>query len=558
MLMDATYPSRDSSPTQMTASPTDEGRKTCGDATDSPVAGTIVEFPGLFDVMMGRGIGPNEHPGNKRYRTIVHSFQSDYLATKKRNEKEKIARKAIRNVKANGARFIKQVEGALVSTSDGNKEGPKGKKRNSKQWVVVEKETVLEKTKQALRFVGHYQSSKSKQSGDISEGADEGDYSSGGGASLSKASTRLMKSKGQEYTMGSIVDRGVGRQSGAVMPPMRGGARQEPSPIGAATTSSRFPPAPHHLHPSASTLLSQHVASSSLSSQVSSSSALLRQQQEIIANQEQLMRAVATGLGPSATSSLLGGLGGSVASYGGLGDPLGDHDLSRIALLLQHSRRSQQQQEVGDTTNLLFQRLAAARSSTAWHPQRQAQPNVSALDRLLLGLPAIPSSLGGGSMGDVWTTPQGGQRAPPSSSLLGATSRNADAASTLRALILPTSREFLPMASSISGVAGGGTTHDGLLLPTSGRDSRRSDSSPLSSKGRQNADLAAQNSALLSLLRQRQQQTTNEMPGTNHRPPADLIQALTSHLSAELRRSFDQRSPPDPPRNNDEEGKRRE
>jgi hypothetical protein len=562
MLMDANY-AIDSSPTHIIASPTStaEGRKASGgDTADSPVAGTIVEFPTQFDVMMGRGIGPNEHPGNRRYRTIVHSFQPEYLATKKRKEKEKIARKAIRTVKANGARFIKPVEGALAT--DSNKEGPKGKNKHSKRWVVVEKETVLEKTKQALRFVGHYHN-KNRKSGDSSEGDDSSD----GGTSPSKTSRPAFKSKGQEYAMGSI-DRGTARQRDTA-PLMRREGPRPPSPV--APASSRFP-APHHLLPSASTLLSHSHHPAPLSSQVPFSSLFRRQQlqQEMIANQEQIRRAVAAGLGGglgsapphgsggsssspvSAAPSLHGGLGLGPIGYGGLGDPLRG-DLSRIALLLRHTRRPLQEQVggAGDPTNVLLQRMA--RSSADRYPLRAAQPNLSTLDRLLLGLPPVPSSLDGG-MSNAW--PQGGPSAAPSlastSPSLLASSRSADATNMLRSLMMPTSRENLPTGTSVSGLAGeAGTTNDGLLAARA--DSQRSDtSSRLSSQGDQNVDLSAQNSALLSLLRQRQQHTTNDMSGPNHhRPPADLMQALASQQYLAEQRRTDRQPPPDPSRRND-------
>lgn len=114
----------------------------------------MVEELGQFDVLLGRGIGPNEHSGNIRYRTIVQTYQKEYLATNKRKEKERIAKKAIAAVEANGARFLRQID-EESSKAGNNGTDKKATKNSKKRYTIAEKEIVLEKTKQSLRFQGH-------------------------------------------------------------------------------------------------------------------------------------------------------------------------------------------------------------------------------------------------------------------------------------------------------------------------------------------------------------------------------------------------------------------
>jgi hypothetical protein len=92
------------------------------------------------DVFMGRGVARNEHAGNVRYRDIVARHKEEYLATTRRVKKNKIASKVTKAVESNGGRFLR--EWSPSSRADQN------------LFVVEERPIVLEKVKQALRFLG--------------------------------------------------------------------------------------------------------------------------------------------------------------------------------------------------------------------------------------------------------------------------------------------------------------------------------------------------------------------------------------------------------------------
>ena len=86
---------------------------------------------GIDDVLLGRGGRTNSHIGNKRYRTIVADYQSEYLEARKK-DKILIARRIVALVKERGGRFLKQ--------------GP-----TDQTWMEVPDKRATEKTSQALR-----------------------------------------------------------------------------------------------------------------------------------------------------------------------------------------------------------------------------------------------------------------------------------------------------------------------------------------------------------------------------------------------------------------------
>jgi hypothetical protein len=95
------------------------------------------------DVLIGRGSGPNDHEGNILFRSLVRDRKSEYMATNHRQTKTKIAREVIDTVLAQNGRFMKKIDPA-----EAKKLGiPKG----VDAWCPVNKMTVMEKAKQALR-----------------------------------------------------------------------------------------------------------------------------------------------------------------------------------------------------------------------------------------------------------------------------------------------------------------------------------------------------------------------------------------------------------------------
>ncbi len=91
----------------------------------------MVAAIGSNDVLCGRGGATNNHPGNKRFRSIVIDYMPAYLLARKK-EKATIARRIVDQIKENGGRFLKRSDG-------------------SNTWIEVSDKKATEKTSQALR-----------------------------------------------------------------------------------------------------------------------------------------------------------------------------------------------------------------------------------------------------------------------------------------------------------------------------------------------------------------------------------------------------------------------
>jgi hypothetical protein len=96
-----------------------------------------------YDVLFGRGSGPNDHEGNIRFRQIVADRKAEYMATNHRMTKAKIAKEIVDQVFASYGRFMKKVEQAELRVL--------GMPDTADVWQVVGDDTVMEKAKQALR-----------------------------------------------------------------------------------------------------------------------------------------------------------------------------------------------------------------------------------------------------------------------------------------------------------------------------------------------------------------------------------------------------------------------
>jgi len=106
----------------------EESRLTTTNEKEAALMATIAEN----DVLSGRGGATNNHPGNKRFRTIVSDHMPEYLVARKK-EKAVIARRIVNQIKAKGGRFLKR-------TGD-----------SDACWVEVSDKKATEKTAQALR-----------------------------------------------------------------------------------------------------------------------------------------------------------------------------------------------------------------------------------------------------------------------------------------------------------------------------------------------------------------------------------------------------------------------
>lgn len=95
------------------------------------------------DVLFGRGSGPNDHEGNICFRQLVAERKSEYMATSHRVTKATIAKEIVDQVFAANGRFMKKVEPSELKEL--------GLPEESDVWEIVGDDTLMEKTKQALR-----------------------------------------------------------------------------------------------------------------------------------------------------------------------------------------------------------------------------------------------------------------------------------------------------------------------------------------------------------------------------------------------------------------------
>jgi len=123
-----------------------------------------------YDVLCGRGTGPNEYCGNKHFLSLVAMRRSEYIGTSSRSKKAKIAAEIIHQVQSATppGRFLEKVKSSC-------------KRSNSPAvWVEVRDEKkFLEKAKQALRETWHRktpgESGSSSSTGSSSSSSSSGD-----------------------------------------------------------------------------------------------------------------------------------------------------------------------------------------------------------------------------------------------------------------------------------------------------------------------------------------------------------------------------------------------
>mmetsp|Transcript_25361 Transcript_25361/g.47174 ORF Transcript_25361/g.47174 Transcript_25361/m.47174 type:complete len:683 (-) Transcript_25361:175-2223(-) len=84
-----------------------------------------------YDVLSGRGGGTNVHPGNCRFRDLIHANRRRYLKAKK-NDKPAISRSIVRSIRDAGGRFLRKDESTGL-------------------WYEIGDAGAREKTSQALR-----------------------------------------------------------------------------------------------------------------------------------------------------------------------------------------------------------------------------------------------------------------------------------------------------------------------------------------------------------------------------------------------------------------------
>ena len=134
---------------------------------------TYVLEPKEYDILLGRGTGPNIHEGNIKFRDEINARKTEYNATSNRATKSSIARTIINTVTG---RFLKKLDGQevkalktklskTISKSISKSDFKEKLLKTEDIYVVVEDDfTITEKAKQTLRQNAKLRSSPIKQS----------------------------------------------------------------------------------------------------------------------------------------------------------------------------------------------------------------------------------------------------------------------------------------------------------------------------------------------------------------------------------------------------------
>lgn len=90
------------------------------DRTLSPsspyVAQTTTKYS--YDIICGRDRIAHFHPGNHRFRQLIHAYREVYQFASRRDEKSKITQTVIETVRREGGRFVKELDGQFLPVED--------------------------------------------------------------------------------------------------------------------------------------------------------------------------------------------------------------------------------------------------------------------------------------------------------------------------------------------------------------------------------------------------------------------------------------------------------
>jgi hypothetical protein len=146
-----------SSDTESTSHTTDLRHVTTSKSTSATAAAVTSSGTDLrsCDVLLGRGTGPANHPGNIYFRDIVERVKPSYVHTPSRKVKNKLVLQVVNDVKSRGGRFLrKQPLSGSKATGDDDADSIIGGEDEG-IFEVVTDAVAFEKTKQAIRYV-HY------------------------------------------------------------------------------------------------------------------------------------------------------------------------------------------------------------------------------------------------------------------------------------------------------------------------------------------------------------------------------------------------------------------
>lgn len=99
-------------------------------------------IPNESDVLVGRGKGVQNSPGNIRYRHYILQYVPEYRRCKGKVDRDLVMRKIIHLVEASGGRFLRDRK-------------PGGAKTATSAWEVLSEEEIVNKVKQAVKDMAH-------------------------------------------------------------------------------------------------------------------------------------------------------------------------------------------------------------------------------------------------------------------------------------------------------------------------------------------------------------------------------------------------------------------
>jgi hypothetical protein len=100
---------------------------------------------GPYDVLLGRGTGPNNNQGNVEFRISVEKVRDAYTSTPSRKSKNQIVQKTVEAIKAKRGRFLNKLTKRQIKMA--------GMHQKKVLYEVATNDIAVEKTKQALRYV---------------------------------------------------------------------------------------------------------------------------------------------------------------------------------------------------------------------------------------------------------------------------------------------------------------------------------------------------------------------------------------------------------------------
>lgn len=175
------------------------------------MTGLITELH-KYDVLCGRGSGPNERAGNIHFRDLVATRKAEYLAVNPRDHqnKNRIAREIVETVRSQGGRFLKRAAASAAAAQPGADGG--------EAYELADEPTVMEKAKQALRQNRNVNASGGRRDSGGSGGGGGGGEPSPPSSSASKVASGRTKIKDGALVEEIYSSSGGGNNSSAHRP----------------------------------------------------------------------------------------------------------------------------------------------------------------------------------------------------------------------------------------------------------------------------------------------------------------------------------------------------